>query len=163
MRALKIDSLNRIITEIEITDDYRDLQKVVEGLIEVAFKHNFGTSKEHICCVNEEGLLNKPKHFFSFKFQHKGRLALSQPFAGNGVLVGTNENGDTTSCVAIIDYLQQHIFWLDLNRVQELIRRGDINYNTYQTPFDENRKPIIEERKCINVIDLDAFIAQKEE
>lgn len=45
----------------------------------------------HHCYVNEEGLFGQPRHFFMFEDGH-------QPLAGNGVILGTTEDGHEAAC-----------------------------------------------------------------
>ena len=75
MRAIIINAQHRTITEAEIDGSLASLQQIVGGLIEPV-----SLDGDHHCYVNEEGLLNQPRHFFMFRDGH-------QPLAGNGVIL----------------------------------------------------------------------------
>lgn len=149
MRAIKIDSKNRIITEVDI-NDLEDMQKIVEGYICLAFDH---PDAKHSCFVNDEGLLNSPQYFFAFLLND----FCTQPFAGDGIIVGGNEEGDNTPCTLDIEELKKSIYWFTLPEVQFFIREGMVDYNTYYTPLDEHLKPISERRELITTRHLGAF------
>ncbi len=87
-RALKIDSENHTIQEIENTG-LESLQTAVGGMIEVA-----GYLPNGDCLlVDEEGLLRDNENFFII-----GDLG---PFAGNGCIVGaTDSEGDELDAVS---------------------------------------------------------------
>lgn len=121
MRAIKIDSINRTISEIEITKSYKDLQAIVDGTITIAFYY---PDQKHICFVNDEGLLNNPTHFFLSK-------QYPQPLAGNAVIVGNTPNGNSKDCKLTIDEVKDSIKFLTLLEVQIMIRKGEADYNTY--------------------------------
>ncbi len=85
-KAIKIDVDNQTISQVEI-NGLEDLQKIVEGRIEVV--HYFENGD--VCFGNEEGL-------FCFGDQPKGWFHIQgayQPTRGNGVIVGTTEDGDS--------------------------------------------------------------------
>lgn len=81
MRAIWINPALKIIQEVTINpeSELEDLQARVSGYIELA--HRF--DNQDVLFVNEEGLLHNPQHFFTIPGGH-------QPFAGNGIIVGTN-------------------------------------------------------------------------
>jgi hypothetical protein len=81
MKAIKIDSHLQTITEIEV-NGLTDMQKAVEGLIEVAAEIKHG-SKYNTVYVNEEGLFEPHTDWFIWDGAH-------QPFKGNGLVVGYN-------------------------------------------------------------------------
>jgi hypothetical protein len=107
MRAIKINSYNETIEEIEI-NGLADMQKHVEGYIEAGFYFPDGSC----CFVDEEGLLKQTPVFFEIKGAH-------QPFAGNGLIVGAaDENGATTPCTLNIDYVKKMTRFYDLLSLQ---------------------------------------------
>ena len=71
--------------EEELAGTLEDFQRIVGGYIEVATYVN----ETDVIYVNEEGLLHGETLFFEYEGAH-------QPFAGNGVIVGTDDEGDST-------------------------------------------------------------------
>jgi hypothetical protein len=85
-KAIKIDVDNQTISQVEI-NGLEDLQKIVEGRIEAVQYLENGD----VCFGNEEGL-------FCFGDQPKGWFHIQgayQPTKGNGVIVGTTEEGES--------------------------------------------------------------------
>lgn len=113
MRAIKIDSLNKIVSEIEIDEEnsLSGMQGVVDGLIEFAFELKNGDT----LFVNEEGLFSATT-FFEIKGAH-------QPFAGNGVIVGTNfSTGETVDAESSLDEIRSMVSFLSVEQVREKFR-----------------------------------------
>jgi hypothetical protein len=82
-KAYWIDSENKSITEVE-SSSLADMRRHIGGHIEIAFLHPNGD----VLYVDEEGLLKNPEHWF--RYSHR----TDQPFAGNGLLVGREVEGD---------------------------------------------------------------------
>lgn len=90
MRAILINSHLRVVTEVEVsdTDTLKDWYRLIEcSMVEVAYYIN----KHDSIMVDEEGLLNEPNVFFEYEGAH-------QPFAGNGLVVGVTDEGESISC-----------------------------------------------------------------
>ena len=139
MRAIKIDSKNRTITEINI-NNLDDMQQVVEDWICTGF--NF-PDDQNTCYVNDEGLLESPEHFFVHKDGH-------QPFAGNGLIIGFNPyTGENEACTLNLEEVKDDVQFLTLWQVQLLVRHGIVDYNAYMTTEDGTEK--------IATVDLGAF------
>ena len=92
MKAILIDSKNKTVSEITIDEN-------AEALLEEWYKHidcelvqvAHDISKHDSILVDEEGLLKNPDNFFTYNGAH-------QQFAGNGLIVGRNEDGETVDC-----------------------------------------------------------------
>jgi len=82
-----INSTTRTVSEYISGDDTLTyMQKAVGGYIEAAFSPN----EKNDIFVDEEGLLKGYDDFFTYDGAH-------QPFAGNGIVTGVNDDGDTIS------------------------------------------------------------------
>lgn len=89
-----------------------DLQKVVGGYIELAHEIQIKGDLSDSIYVNDEGLFGA-KHFFEFKGAH-------QPFAGNGVVVGTDlDSGETTDVQSSLNDIKSKVKFLSLNEIRE--------------------------------------------
>ena len=106
MKAIKIDSENRKVEEIEI-DGLQDIQKAVGGLIQVG--HQFINTAD-IIYVDEEGLLKQPENFFALENE-------TQILAGNGLVVGTGKRGEEAPPVLTLEYVQKTVLWMDATTV----------------------------------------------
>ena len=105
MRAIVINAKDRTITEIEIDGSLESLQRIVGGLIEPVTQGLDGT---HHCYVNEEGLLDHPRHFFMFRGGH-------QPLAGNGVILALTEDGEEAPCTLPLEWVAERVSFMDVH------------------------------------------------
>lgn len=115
MRAIHINSKERTVTDIELPDDpdreLPELQRLVGGNIEIATTfRNLDT-----VFVNEEGLLHHPEHFFVITGGH-------QPFAGDAVLVGSDEQGRSRATAYTADDVRDHVVFYTVEEVREKFR-----------------------------------------
>ena len=102
MKAVKIDSKEKTITDIDV-NGLPDLQAIVGGLIATALIFPNGDT----LFVDDEGLFKNPENFF----EHSDGY---QPFAGNGVLVGTHpKNGEVLGVLTTAEQLTPKITFLD--------------------------------------------------
>ena len=104
MRAIIINAQYRTIIEAEIDGSLKSLQQIVAGLIEPVSQ---GLDGSHHCYVNEEGLLNQPRHFFMFRDGH-------QPLAGNGVILALADDGNEAPCTLALDWVKERVTFMDL-------------------------------------------------
>jgi Domain of unknown function (DUF3846) len=107
MRAIIINAQDRTITETKIDGSLESLQEIVGGLIEPV-----DLDGKHHCYVNEEGLLDQPRHFFMFRDGH-------QPLAGNGVILALTDDGNEAPCTLPLDWVKQRVTFMDLNAVHQ--------------------------------------------
>lgn len=105
MKAILIDALNHEIKEVTLNTEESTLKQWYQligcDLVEVA---HYITEEDSIL-VDEEGLLKPQDHFFYYKGAH-------QPFAGNGLIVGVDEEGDDTSCKISLEEVIQNTEFL---------------------------------------------------
>lgn len=101
MRAILIDVANRALTEVELPDgdtaeSAEAMHKHLGGYLEVAFQFpNLDT-----IYVDEEGLLKgHVLNWFTVKGGH-------QPFAGNGLVVGCDDMGNSVAAKTTIEELE---------------------------------------------------------
>ena len=109
MRAIKIDSENMTVHEIEIDEErtLSQLQGIVGGNIELAHELPEGDS----VFVNEEGLFCSPEHFFEINGGH-------QPFAGNGVVVGLDfKSGSTVGAKSSVENIRSLVKFLKVKDI----------------------------------------------
>jgi hypothetical protein len=93
MKAILIDVKARQVREVEIENDLDSIyQAMGVDMIEVATRLPNGDT----IFVDEEGLIKGDiKGWFD--------VGAHQPFAGNGLVVGTSRGGDTVACKSTVD------------------------------------------------------------
>lgn len=117
MKALFIDSKERKIIEVNVSG-LEDLQTYVGGWIALGttlVKDNI----ENTVFVDDEGLLKEPSNYFYIKGSH-------QPFAGNGILVGTNDEGDSIDTNFNPSDIENLIEFLTISDVVDMVNQGRI-------------------------------------
>jgi hypothetical protein len=104
IRAIVINVQERTVSEADTDGRLKSLQNIVGGRIEMVYHPGLEGTGHH-CYVNEEGLLNNPEHFFMLR---DGR----QPLAGNGVILGTTDDGNEAPCTLPLDWIKQRISFM---------------------------------------------------
>ena len=100
MRAIFINSKERKVEEIDFNGDFREIQKQLD----VDCFTCVGIDDDNTLYVDDEGLMNGTQDFFD--------MGLHQPFAGNGLILGTDEMGESSDAtmevpeVRFLDMLQ---------------------------------------------------------
>lgn len=116
VKAILIDSKKREVRAITLTDSDRlkELQSLVGGLIERGVVDMLG---EDCLYINETGLINGTTEFFCIQGAY-------QPYAGNGVIVGTMPNGDDTDPVSSVEYIQSIVKFTDGHTLALALKLG---------------------------------------
>jgi hypothetical protein len=103
LRVIIIDAQKKEVREETISADghgLEGLQNIVGGLIEAAFR----TDKD-VLYVDEEGLLKAYNYGFSF-------IGAPQAlYAGNGVMAGIGEDGETAACTESLEAVRSKVIF----------------------------------------------------
>ena len=116
MKAIKIDVVNETVTDVDIksSDTLNEMYRQIGcDMVEVACYPEFGDHGECVM-VDENGMacLTPQSKFFTITGGH-------QPFAGNGLIVGTNfSNGATVGVGITAEEAKKHIKFLTLHQVK---------------------------------------------
>lgn len=118
MKAILIDSKNKTVTEVEITEgrgkSVLDQWYEMIGcrIVEVATYINDTDS----ILVDEEGLikgdLNNDTAFFTFE-------GYPQPLKGNGLITGVNEDGDSISPIVSVANVKNKVTFYSMKELYE--------------------------------------------
>jgi len=88
MKAILIDALNCRVKEIQIKGDLQSYYQAIGcDLVQVGY---YLDKEGDVILVDEEGLLKYNEHFFSYR---------GQIFSGNGLIIGTDAEGESASCL----------------------------------------------------------------
>lgn len=112
MKAYLINSETKTVTPVEYNGDYKTIYTHIGcDLFDIVYAE-FGGHKLSIF-VDDEGLLNSPKHFFLMD-------GWAQPIAGNGLILGdVDEEGETLAAPDDLEIAPSIIF-LDLEQIREM-------------------------------------------
>lgn len=108
MKAIKINSKNKTIEQVEVKD-WRDISPLIGcGTFTVAMV----LENEDTIYVDDEGLLTlgRDSTFFEFEGGH-------QPFAGNGLILGCDEEGESCDVKASIEEIKNKVKFLSIEDV----------------------------------------------
>jgi len=131
--VLVIDSAARTVTAECIPDTLEALQECVGGYIETGWQFPNGD----VVFVNEEGLLQQPPGKDWFHIQ-----GLYQPFVGNGVCIGHNEEGESVDVKTSLEDLQKLIRFVDINTIALVshlneLKQAEFWYSLHKSPQGE--------------------------
>jgi len=93
-----------------------DLSTGIDGIYKLIGADPFTIvqiEKRDAIFVDDEGLLKNPRYFFQYRGYH-------QPLAGKGLVLGTNEEGDTVSAKIKYEDLKSRVSFLELS-VQDMV------------------------------------------
>lgn len=110
MKALFIDVIKRTVTEIEIAD-WREIAPKLDCR---TFACPLTFDNEDTVYVDDEGLLVP----FTGAFLIEGA---PQPYMGNGILLGGNDEGGSEDVKTTADKLREKITFMDLRELRRYI------------------------------------------
>lgn len=98
MKAILIDAKEKKIKEVEF---YNTLQNIYDIMEVKSIEVGFYIGAENTCCyIDEEGAINGTAHSFKYK---------DQTFIGNGLIVGTDSEGNDTNCTMPTSVIAEYI------------------------------------------------------
>ena len=118
MKAILIDSINKEVKEVEIGKGIDEMYKFLNCQ---CFTIASYLPKEDAIFVDDEGLMNGTDVFFTFEGAH-------QPFAGNGLICGSDKDGETTDCKIDIDEVKSKVQFYDRNTLAMAMAFGKVKY-----------------------------------
>jgi len=104
MKAYLIDTPNRSITEVEYSGDYKHIYELIECSTFDCVRFDKGDA----VFVDDNGLINGPVYnFFGFK-------GYPNPLAGKGLILGSDEEGETTAPSYPMSWYGDRLVWCEL-------------------------------------------------
>lgn len=109
MKAILVDPFARTITEVEYTGDYTNIYEHIQAQAFDVVRIN---RKGDAIFVDDEGLINgnENQQFF-------GWIGYVNPIAGRGLILGTDDEGESISPSIDIETAKQHVIWLEPHEV----------------------------------------------
>jgi hypothetical protein len=108
MKAILIDSVNREVKEVEVTDykSYYPLLNCRCFTVAAYLGNGNDAREEDYILVDDEGLLTEPEHFFAYDGAH-------HPFAGNGLILGSDLEGESIEPQVTVEEVKNKITFLN--------------------------------------------------
>lgn len=104
MKALLIDSKNRVVKQIEIGEHYTEISKAID--CETFSAPHIMQDNDTLYC-DDEGLLKTPEYFFLLD-------SYPQPIAGNGLILGCDDEGESTDVSMSLSELSSKVTFMDM-------------------------------------------------
>ena len=118
MKAIFINSEKKEVTEIEIGKDYQDIYPYVAPISKL-FTVPVILSNEDSLYVDDEGLLHGP---VEYGFQFTAPDDTVWILAGNGLLLGGDDEGNSVDVKYPIGHIRKMVEWMDANEMQDYQR-----------------------------------------
>ena len=99
MKAFLIDSINKEVKEVEIGKGIDEMYKFLNCQ---CFTIATYLPKDDAIFVDDEGLMNGTDVFFTYEGAH-------QPFAGNGLIMGCDDMGESVDCKVSLDEVKNKV------------------------------------------------------
>jgi hypothetical protein len=104
MKAIRIDSNSGKVEQVETTGKLPDIYRLLGCKYIEAVRPSILVGAD-ILYVDEEGLLHGENLFFKID-------GFPQPIAGNGLILGTDEEGDNNDCETSVGIVSQCVEFL---------------------------------------------------
>jgi hypothetical protein len=105
MKALLIDSKNKVVKQIEIGEHFTEISKAIDC---ETFSAPHILENEDTMYCDDEGLLKNPQHFFLLD-------TYPQPIAGNGLILGCDDEGDSIDVKTTLDELISRVTFMNID------------------------------------------------
>lgn len=102
MKAIMIDPFTQTIEEVEYSGNYKDLYDLLGcHLFTTVYLDDMNLDTLY---VDDEGLYVENQMFFKI-------AGFPQPLAGRGILLGTDDEGDSISCESTVEGIKALVEW----------------------------------------------------
>ena len=102
MRAILIDPFTQTIEEVDYSGDYKDIYGLIQcDLFTTVYLPN---TSDDTLFVDDEGLYVENQRFFKID-------GFEQPLAGRGLMLGTDEEGESVDCMSTVEEVKAIVTW----------------------------------------------------
>lgn len=116
MKAVFINAVEKTVTEVDVPKE-KTLQswyKIIGcDMVEVA---SYINKENDSILVDEEGLLKPQEHFFAYGVREN-------ILAGNGLIVGVDNEGESVSCHVTAEQVKDKVFFLSYAEVLAITQK----------------------------------------
>ena len=118
MKAILINAKTKEVKEVEMGRDYKEIYEQLDCTM---FQIGTYLPKRDAIFVDEEGLLNGTDVFFTYEGAH-------QPFAGNGLVMGCDNVGESTDCKIKINEVKRKVKFYNKTELGWAMAMGVVKY-----------------------------------
>ena len=130
MKAIKIDVVNQKVEQVSIGNDLEDIYEQIDNGC-TTFTCVYGLDTADVIYADDEAILKDVQGGFMLH-------SMKYPIVGNGLVLGTNLEGESVSSEVSVDFLEKNIIWLE-----EIIK----SFHTFEVTYITNNNGKIEFRK----------------
>lgn len=137
MRAILIDPFKSSVSEVSYNGDWKTIYQHLE-----IGDRPFCTvriDQTHYIFLDDEGLFQPDQKFFSFS-------TYPQPLAGRGLILGSDEEGESFECTIPLSLIQSKVTFPDLQVVGMEMKEGEINHPLLGPTRYVSRRPVFSKR-----------------
>lgn len=109
MRAIKINVVEKTVTEVNIAGDYKSMCKELES---DGYQHIRITDKDFLW-VDVDGLI-KEKPLGAFEI-----YGYPTALAGHGLIIGITRGGENSDCFLSIETVRKYVQFVDVSKLPE--------------------------------------------
>lgn len=111
MKAIKIDVVNQKVEQVNIGNDLDDIyQQIANGCS--TFTCIYPLESSDVIYTDDEALLKNIQGGFMLH-------SMIYPIVGNGLVLGTNIEGESVNSEVSVDFLEKNIIWLDKSTAED--------------------------------------------
>ena len=118
MKAILINAKTKEVKEVEMGKDYKEIYTQLQCEL---FTAGMYMNDADVMYVDDEGLMNGTNEFFTFEGAH-------QPFAGNGLIMGTDDEGESTDCKMSFDEVKNKVKFYDRYELSMAMAMGLVKF-----------------------------------
>lgn len=118
MKAILINAKTKEVKEVEMGKDYKEIYTQLQCEL---FTAGMYMNDADVMYVDDEGLMNGTDEFFTFEGAH-------QPFAGNGLIMGTDDDGESTDCKMSFDEVKNKVKFYDRYELSMAMAMGLVKF-----------------------------------
>jgi len=119
MKAILIDSINKEVKEVEIGKGIDEMYKFLNCQYFTVASY---LDKQDAIFVDDEGLMNGTDVFFTYEGAH-------QPFAGNGLIMGCDDEGESEDCKIDINEVKKNVEFYDRFELSMAMAFGKVKFS----------------------------------
>jgi hypothetical protein len=105
MKAIKIDVVNQKVEQVNIGNDLEDIYEQISNGCST-FTCVYGLETADVIYADDEALFQDVQGGFMLH-------SMKYPIVGNGLVLGTNLEGESISPEVSVEFIQKNIIWLD--------------------------------------------------
>jgi hypothetical protein len=111
MNAIKIDVVNQKVSQVNIGDELNDIYEQISNEC-TTFTCVYGLDTADVIYADDEALLKSIQGGFMLH-------SMTYPIVGNGLVLGTNLEGESVSPEVSVGFIEENITWLDKSTAED--------------------------------------------